>query len=79
MILFFTASEEAKRVIRGLPAFEAKPNADGEVPSPREKEGWENLLSRFWQAEQSFCDERFKLIPSVVSFLRKCFTQLFTD
>ena len=72
MVCFFTASEEAKRVIRGenTTVSESKPSASGESEttsnSPRQMEGWETLLSRFWHAEQSFCDERFKLIPSVV-------------
>jgi hypothetical protein len=69
MICYFTASEEAKRVIRGDSANDTKMNgSDEQVPpaSPREREGWETLLARFWQGEQEFCDERFKLIPSVV-------------
>lgn len=68
MVCFYTASEEARRAIRGESSTDSKISGDGnsEPTSPREKEGWETLLSRFWQAEQSFCDERFKLIPSVV-------------
>lgn len=76
MVCFYTASEEARRAIRGEVQGDSKPSADGEAESattPREREGWQTLLSRFWQAEKSFCDERFKLIPSVVS----CFLLLF--
>jgi hypothetical protein len=30
-------------------------------------EGWQRLLHQFWQADQDFCDARFKVIPSMVS------------
>lgn len=69
MICYYTAGEDAKRVIRGQPLYDTKMNGSDDQsspPTPREREGWEALLSRFWQAEQEFCDERFKLIPSVV-------------
>jgi hypothetical protein len=70
MICFYTASPEAKRAIRAssLPPPDLKPAADGEpAPTTPRPAGWEKLLTRFWTGEQEFCDERFKLIPSVVS------------
>ena len=31
-----------------------------------EGDGWKMALRRFWECNQSYCDERFKLIPNVV-------------
>jgi hypothetical protein len=69
MVCYYTAGEDAKRVIRGEPLNDRKMNGseeDSSASPPAEQEGWAALLSRFWEADQEFCDDRFKLIPSVV-------------
>jgi hypothetical protein len=63
MICFYTASEEAKNVI-------APPGGDTAVINESDFEhGWQRQLFRFWQADKSFCDQRFKLIPNVVRLI----------
>ncbi len=32
----------------------------------REEKAWLRLMGHFWQAEDDFCNERFKLIPTIV-------------
>lgn len=78
MVCYYTAGEEAKRVIRGEPLNDKKMNgSEGDTSaSPPQQEGWAALLSRFWQADQQFCDDRFKLIPSVVLLLLLIFPYL---
>ena len=61
MICFYTASEEARQVLA--------PPAPGQAEVSEESfsEGWQRSLYKFWRADKSYCDERFKLIPNVVS------------
>jgi hypothetical protein len=61
MICFYTASEDAKKVIAPRVG-DAPPVNDADFEL-----GWERLLYRFWQADKDYCDQRFKLIPNVVS------------
>lgn len=53
VVMYFRASEEALECLR-LSADETK-----------KLSGWQKLLHEFWKGEQSFCDSRFKLIPSM--------------
>jgi len=34
---------------------------------PITEKGWAHALRRFWRADKEYCDNRFKMIPSVVS------------
>ena len=63
MICYYTASKEAKRVISPTKG-DSTCSTDEEQPT---SEGWENCLRKFWEADQEYCDARFKIIPNVVS------------
>lgn len=47
-------------------------SVDGKSPSsntniqPNGEPAWASILRKFWTADQTFCDNRFKLIPSIV-------------
>ena len=36
--------------------------------------GWETVLRKFWEGNKEYCDQRFKLIPSVVIY---CYYYIF--
>lgn len=58
IVCLFSATEEAAAIIR-----ESR-SADG---SPvKYSVGWKNALAKFWEGNPSYCDNTFKLIPSVV-------------
>mmetsp|Transcript_20061 Transcript_20061/g.28829 ORF Transcript_20061/g.28829 Transcript_20061/m.28829 type:complete len:350 (+) Transcript_20061:155-1204(+) len=63
MICYYTASKEAKRVISPTKG-DSTCSTDEEQPT---SEGWENCLRKFWEADQEYCDARFKIIPNVAS------------
>ena len=54
IVSYFTATPEALSVLR-------------EETASTSDVSWKNSLRRFWSAEQGYCDERFKLVPSIVS------------
>lgn len=51
IISYYTAGQEALQAL----------SADS-----AEVGGWQHLLRGFWSAEKEFCDQRFKMLPSIV-------------
>ena len=76
---YYTATKEALDALHNLSG-DASPEPVAVSPppaSPKKKskgppqhavgDGWKNALKGFWSCDKEYCDQRFKLIPNVVS------------
>lgn len=63
IVSYFTATPEALEVLRE----EMSTSSAAEGASASQDQSWKVALRRFWAADQEYCDERFKLVPSIVS------------
>mmetsp|Transcript_80 Transcript_80/g.147 ORF Transcript_80/g.147 Transcript_80/m.147 type:complete len:315 (+) Transcript_80:158-1102(+) len=65
VVMYFRATEEARDAIRHDQESTEKftsPNGKA-TETPPLQEGWQSILHQFWQADQTYCDARFKVIP----------------
>lgn len=61
VVCLFTASPAVQELLGGSSANETEKRKG--PPPPQ----WAKLVQSFWRADQSFCDERFKLIHNIVN------------
>jgi hypothetical protein len=72
IVCLFTASREALEVIRETAASSSSNTSNGNQENNQPSNelnsniGWKKSLRNFWKADKSYCDSRFKLIPSIV-------------
>ena len=70
-----TEKEEEGGSTKTSPDTDTKADTDTDTqPPPAPLQGWQKTLNRFWQADQDYCDARFKVIPCMVttSLCRTC-------
>ena len=62
VVCLFCASPAVKEVL-----LSASLPADSPTTPPSSSPHWAQLLTSFWRCDQSFCDDRFKLIHNIVN------------
>ena len=83
VVCYYSATKEALDVIYNLNGDEEprsppsttsprtapsrSPKKSSRPPEPAVGTGWKNALRNFWMCDKEYCDQRFKLIPNVVS------------
>ena len=74
VVMYFRASDEAKAAIRHGQTPDPSTASSDTSTSPAATEappleGWQSILHEFWQADQEYCDSRFKVIPCMVQYI----------